>query len=439
MMFNKRLKQELAVIGEKLSINEQVIESLDSEMLTLNLDPQGRVIYANDNFKREMHYGGDQLIGRALVDLVPSDARGTEHFKRMKTALHSGAHWAGALQLTRGDNADAWLRAIVQPVRNSQGKILHCSVYANDLTRTIDTSREHENLIDALQRSTAVIEFNLDGTVITANDRFLSGMGYRLEQVKGKHHRMFCEPDEAQSSQYEAFWDTLRRGEFVANRFKRVDSAGRLVWLEASYNPIADVHNRLYKVVKFATVITDQVNRELAVAEAADIAYSTSEDTDAAARRGSTVVQETVEVMRQLAAQMQAAADGIAALDKQSQVIGTIIKSISSIADQTNLLALNAAIEAARAGEQGRGFAVVADEVRQLASRTSTATEEIVAVVLQNQKLAEEAVQVIEQGKRQAEQGLGLAAQSGAVIAEIQDGAQKVVSAVGQFSSQLSH
>ncbi|WP_457363766.1 methyl-accepting chemotaxis protein [Pseudomonas sp. TE3610] len=186
-------------------------------------------------------------------------------------------------------------------------------------------------------------------------------------------------------------------------------------------------------------MITDQVNRELAVAEAADIAYSTSEDTDAAARRGSTVVQETVEVMRQLAAQMQAAADGIAALDKQSQVIGTIIKSISSIADQTNLLALNAAIEAARAGEQGRGFAVVADEVRQLASRTSTATEEIVAVVLQNQKLAEEAVQVIEQGKRQAEQGLGLAAQSGAVIAEIQDGAQKVVSAVGQFSSQLTH
>ncbi|WP_425331966.1 methyl-accepting chemotaxis protein [Pseudomonas eucalypticola] len=199
------------------------------------------------------------------------------------------------------------------------------------------------------------------------------------------------------------------------------------------------MHNRLYKVVKFATVITDQVNREQAVADAADIAYSTSEDTDAAARRGSRVVQETVDVMRQLAAQMEKAAEGIAALDKQSQVIGTIINSISSIADQTNLLALNAAIEAARAGEQGRGFAVVADEVRQLASRTSQATEEIVAVVSRNQTLAEEAVQVIEQGKRQAEQGLDLAAQSGAVIAEIQEGAQKVVDAVGQFSNQLSH
>ncbi|XOV43618.1 PAS domain-containing methyl-accepting chemotaxis protein [Pseudomonas sp. App30] len=438
-MFNKRLKEESARLREKLSSMEQVQRSLDSEMLVLTLDPQGRILYTNANFDKELGHRSEQLTGRALVDLVPSDARATDHFSRMKAAIQAGAHWAGALQLMRGDGGEAWLRAIVQPVRDSDGKVIHCSVYANDLTRTIETSREHQNLIDALQRSTAVIEFDLDGNVQTANSRFLSGMGYRLEQVQGKHHRMFCSAEEANSAQYQAFWDTLRRGEFVADRFKRLDSAGRVVWLEASYNPIADVQGRLYKVVKFATVITDLVNREQAVAQAADIAYTTSEDTDAAARRGSGVVQDTVEVMRQLAAQMQAAADGIAALDQQSQVIGTIIKSISSIADQTNLLALNAAIEAARAGEQGRGFAVVADEVRQLASRTSTATDEIVTVVLQNQKLAADAVQVIEQGKRQAEQGLALAAQSGEVIAEIQDGARKVVDAVGQFSSQLSH
>ncbi|WP_425274886.1 methyl-accepting chemotaxis protein [Pseudomonas aegrilactucae] len=185
-------------------------------------------------------------------------------------------------------------------------------------------------------------------------------------------------------------------------------------------------------------MITDQVNRELAVSQAADIAYTTSQQTDASARRGSSVVQETVSVMRALAVQMESAVEGIAALDEQSQIVGSIVKSIGGIADQTNLLALNAAIEAARAGEQGRGFAVVADEVRQLASRTTKATEEIVGVVLQNQKLAQEAVHIIEQGKQRAEQGLELSAQAGAVILEIQEGAQKVVSAVGQFSNKLS-
>jgi methyl-accepting chemotaxis protein len=135
---------------------------------------------------------------------------------------------------------------------------------------------------------------------------------------------------------------------------------------------------------------------------------------------------------------MELAVDGIGALDKQSQVIGSIISAISSIADQTNLLALNAAIEAARAGEQGRGFAVVADEVRQLASRTSKATAEIVDVVQKNQKLAEQAVGVIEHGKKQAEQGLELSGQAGEVIIEIQDGAKQVVNAVGQFANQVS-
>ena len=219
---------------------------------------------------------------------------------------------------------------------------------------------------------------------------------------------------------------------FKANR------RGRMVWLEASYNPITDAHGRLYKVVKFATVITDQVNRENAVAEAANIAFSTSQQTDSSAQKGAAVVKQTVDVIRELAEHMEQAADRIGALDKQSQLIGSIIQAISSIADQTNLLALNAAIEAARAGEQGRGFAVVADEVRQLASRTSKATEEIVGVVKQNQLLAEQAVNVIMSGKQQAQQGLDLAGEAGTVILEIQDGARRVVGAVGQFANHLT-
>ena len=437
-MFNTRLKQELTALREELSSLLQVKESLESEMLCLTLDPEGRVEWANANFLQELAYSLGEIVGRAIEDLVPAHVRQDPFQLRFKHALARGEHFAGAVRLMRGNGKEAWLRSIVQPVRSSEGRIKQFSMFSSDLTRTIESSREHENLITALMRSTALIEFDLEGHVLTANDRFLGAMGYSLAQIEGKHHRMFCEPQEYNSAEYQQFWKRLNAGEFVAGRFKRVDSHGRVVWLEASYNPVLDANERLYKVVKFATVITDQVNREQAVAEAANIAYSTSLQTDDSAQRGTTVVTQAVDVMRDLAQHMQQAGEGIEALNAQSQVIGSIVKTISGIAEQTNLLALNAAIEAARAGEQGRGFAVVADEVRQLASRTSKATEEIVGVVRQNQDMARDAVALMADGRAQAEQGLALAAEAGTVIVEIQDGAQKVVSAVGQFANQLS-
>jgi len=437
-MFNKRLKQELSALREELSSLQQVKESLESEMLVLNLDIDGRVLSVNQNFLGEMHYKSDELIGRHVEEIVPDHLRNDPFQLRFNTALSRGEHFAGAVRLLRGTGQEAWLRSIVQPVRSADGRIKHFSIFSSDLTRTIEASREHENLIGALVRSTAVIEFDLNGNVLTANERFLSGMGFSLAQIKGKHHRTFCLPEEYNSAEYQNFWRRLNAGEFVADRFKRIDSHGRTVWLEASYNPVRDANNNLYKVVKFATVITDQVNQEQAVAEAANIAYSTSQQTDQSAQRGNAVVTQAVDVMRDLARHMQTAGDGIEALNEQSLVIGSIVKTISGIAEQTNLLALNAAIEAARAGEQGRGFAVVADEVRQLASRTSQATDEIVLVVRQNQDMARNAVALVADGKLQAEQGLALAAEAGSVIVEIQDGAQKVVNAVGQFANQLA-
>ncbi len=436
-MFNNKLKQEIRQLREELMIIDQIKSSLDSEMLVLQLDPAGRIELVNGNFETEMLYRADQLHGRNIDDIVPAHVKSLDFHQRMKNAISRGEHFNGAFRLLRGDGQEAWLRSILQPVKGSDGRIKYFTLHSSDLTRTIVTSREHESLIKALMRSTAVIEFDLDGMILTANERFLSAVGYRLDQIRGKHHRMFCEPAEVNSPAYQAFRDKLRRGEYIAERFRRIDAHGRVIWLEASYNPIFNAHDELYKVVKFATVITDQVNQEQAVAQAADVAYNTSRETDTSARRATEVVGQSVSVMRGLEASMLQAAEGIQALDTQSRVIGSIIKTISDIAGQTNLLALNAAIEAARAGEQGRGFAVVADEVRQLASRTSTATEEIARVVQQNEQLAQAAVSIIDTSKRQAEEGRALADQTGNVIEEIQEGARRVVDVVGQFSSRL--
>lgn len=436
-MFNNKLKEELAELREELASLRQIRDSIYSEMLVIEIDPNGTIRHANDDFLREMHYERSTLLGRALESLIPTSFHTEPNYQNLQQALRQRKHLNGAFRLLRGNGQEAWLRAVWQPVLNSRGELLYFACFATDLTRTITTSREHEGLIDALLRSTAVIEFNLAGEVLTANQRFLDGMGYRLEQIKGKHHRQFCEPEEYNSHGYHDFWARLNRGEYVAGRFKRIDSAGRTVWLEASYNPIVDNHNKLYKVVKFASVITEQVNQEEAVANAANMAYSISQQTDASANKGASVVSQTVAVMQRIARQMQDASEGIEALDKQSQLISTIMQTIRGIAEQTNLLALNAAIEAARAGDQGRGFAVVADEVRQLAGRTSQATEEIVDVVQRNQSLAQQAVSSMASSRQQAEQGLNLANEAGTVIVEIQEGAKQVVQAVEQFANQL--
>lgn len=289
-MFNSKLKKEILQLREDLLSMEQVKSSLDSEMLVLHLDPQGRIESVNSNFEKEMLYDSSQLVGRNIEEIVPPHVKQLDFYTKMRGAITRGEHLNGAFRLLRGNGEEAWLRSILQPVKNSAGRLQYFTLHSSDLTRTIETSREHESLINALMRSTAVIEFNLDGEVLTANDRFLQTMGYTLEKLRGKHHRVFCTPEDYNSPDYQAFWDKLRRGEFIVDRFKRIDAHGREVWLEASYNPIIDAHDVLYKVVKFATVITDQVKQEQAVAEAANIAYETSQQTDASAQKGAEVV-----------------------------------------------------------------------------------------------------------------------------------------------------
>lgn len=437
MFFTQPLKERIAQLEDELFRVSQVKDTLDNRMFTLELDREGRITFANTQVLAELGFTEAQLIGKPLLDLVPSSAKDAKHYLHFKRAILDKSAWVGAVQLLNAQDQHVWLRAFFHPILNKQHGFEKFDLHASVLTRTIETSRENKDLVKAINRSMAVIEFDLEGHVLKANEQFLAGVGYTKDEIIGKHHRMFCEPAEANSTGYAEFWHKLQKGQFISSRFKRVNKFGEPIWLEATYNPVFNEQDVLYKVVKFATVITEQVNLEMAVSQAADIAYGTSTETDKAAKQGATVLDEMVHVMDDLAKQMEQAAAEMAELDKQSQHIAAIVQSISSIADQTNLLALNAAIEAARAGEQGRGFAVVADEVRQLALRTSNSTVEIVDVVKQNRSLTKHTVEVIELGKTKAELGFNLASESGNVMSDIQHGAQKVVDAVGQFSQKI--
>ncbi|MBD0786334.1 PAS domain-containing methyl-accepting chemotaxis protein [Vibrio sp. Y2-5] len=437
MFFNKSLQQENQKLKENLYSLEQVRESLDEDMLRLTLDPQGNILSVNANFEQELGIKSSTVSGSHLTTLVPEKAKQSTHFKALKSALDGKKHWNGAFQIAKANRQEAWLRIILQPIFDTQRNLLRFAVYATELTRTISTSREHEDMLKAINRSMAVIEFSIDGNVLRANENFLKTMGYSNEQLVGKHHRIFCEDTEVNSKEYADFWKKLGRGQFVSDRFKRIDSYGHVVWLEASYNPIHDDSGQLYKVVKFATVITEQVHQEMAAQEAAQIAFKVSEETGQQTIQGQEMITNIIAKMDNLVQQMKQASKDIEALNEHSKNISDLVGNISGIADQTNLLALNAAIEAARAGEQGRGFAVVADEVRQLASRTNTTTEEIVTVVDENMNLTAKAVELINACQSQAGEALDLSTQAGQVIEQVEQGAIRVVDAVRQFNQQL--
>ena len=434
---NKQLLEENARLKKELEAYKTVQEELREEMLFIELSHDGRIQGGNALCLEATGYQLGDISGKTLESLIPQKSLKKQDAQNMLKAIKNHRHWHGAINFLNAKGEEMWVRGIVQPVDDANGNISHIAFYMAEQTRNITLSNELMDMISALHRSSAVIEFKLDGTIITANDNFLAGMGYSLDQIVGKHHRIFCTEKEAASAEYKQFWQDLAAGKLASGRFQRVDSQGNSVWLEASYNPIRDEDGTVYKVAKFATVITEQMEREFAISEAANVAFNISENTGEQAKKGSEILDSTERTMNELVQRMGEASSGIKDLDEQSQKVADLVKSISGIADQTNLLALNAAIEAARAGDQGRGFAVVADEVRQLASNTSSATEEIVNVVNENRKLTENAVQLIEAGQEKAREALDYSTESGKAMSEIQKGANEVVNAIGQFTKRL--
>jgi methyl-accepting chemotaxis protein len=237
--------------------------------------------------------------------------------------------------------------------------------------------QECRSQLDAIRRSQAVIEFNMDGTVITANDNFLKAMGYRLEEIVDQHHRMFVGPEERMGDGYRQFWQTLNNGQFHEGRFRRFRKNGNEVWIQAMYYPVTDSSGKPVKIVKFASDITDQVMLQrkteaaaVAVFESIDQMSHTISEIAGHANRSVMQAEKTSEAV-------EYTAQSVKKLDESSCEIEKVVELIRRLAAQTNLLALNATIESARAGEAGRGFAVVANEVKELAKQTAEATQHI--------------------------------------------------------------
>ncbi len=415
-----------------------LVTAIDNAYAYIEFDLEGRVLTANANFLKALgNYSLDEIKGKHHRMFVDQNFSNSNEYAKFWSDLKAGAIQNNSYKRIAKDGREIWIQAIYAPVKDEMGRIFKFVKIATDITEEKNKALEASAKIEAIGKAQAVIEFNLDGTIITANENFLKTLGYDLNEIKSRHHKMFCEPDYVNSQQYRYFWDKLNRGEFDTGEYKRIGKNGKQVWIQASYNPIMDANGKPYKVVKYATDITTVKNMIQSIEETAKVLAGASTELTATATEMSatanrtnkeslsastaaeqisagitavaTNTEEMVASIKEIARStsessemakttMQRARETnqtITQLGISSQEIGDVIKVINSIAQQTNLLALNATIEAARAGEAGRGFAVVANEVKELAKQTAKATHEITNKIGAIQKDTQGAVDAI--------------------------------------------
>ncbi|MGA2292735.1 methyl-accepting chemotaxis protein [Bradyrhizobium sp.] len=347
-------------------------------VVEFNLDTT--IVTANDIFLKSLGYTLAEIQGKHHSMFVEPAMRDSAGYREFWASLNRGEYQAAEYKRLGKAGKEVWILATYNPILDERGKPFRIVKFATDVTEQKLKTADFEGQLAAIGKSQAVIEFTMDGTILTANDNFLKALGYSLGEIKGKHHRIFVDPAERDGAAYRDFWTQLQRGQYAAAEFKRIGKDGRDVWIQASYNPILDLNGRPFKVVKYATDTTAQV---IARRKSENVRYmmesvaAGADDLKVSVRNISDAMIKSRDTASTAVLQVDNADQQAQRLTAAASAMGGIVELIGSITGQINLLALNATIESARAGEAGRGFAVVASEVKNLANQAKQATDKV--------------------------------------------------------------
>jgi methyl-accepting chemotaxis protein len=458
---------------------EAKLKALNVSTAVIEFRLDGTILDANDNFLRALGYTLAEIKGRHHRMFVESAYGASAEYRQFWAALGRGEYQSGEYKRLGKGGREVWIQASYNPILGRNGKPWKVVKFATDVTEQKRKAADYQGQIEAISKSQAVIEFTLDGKILAANANFLAALGYALEEVEGRHHGMFVDDAYRAGAEYKSFWERLGRGEYQAGEYRRIGKGGREVWIQASYNPILDPGGRPFKVVKYATDITREVQdrmRRASVGKSVDasldeIAHSlaaakervesavvastqTSANVQAVASGAEELVSSVAEISRQTVDASRISTQAVEEAERSGQIvrslvaaaerIGEVVKLITDIAGQTNLLALNATIEAARAGEAGKGFAVVASEVKNLANETAKATEEITAQIAEVQSASAQAAEAIGAIggtiKKIAEISAAIAGateEQNAVVRDISTNMQTAAGGVGSISRSM--
>lgn len=361
----------------KLQELEAIVTAIGKSQAIIEFALDGTILTANNHFLTALGYDLAEIQGKHHSMFVDPAQRDGREYREFWERLRNGLYQAAEYKRIGKGGKEVWIQATYNPIVDGQGKPFKVIKFATDVTQQKLANASYEGQINAIGKSQAIIEFGLDGIILGANDNFLGAMGYTLGEIQGKHHGMFVTEAFRASNEYRDFWDALRQGRYQAAEYKRIGKGGREVTIQASYNPILGLDGRPCKVIKFATDVTKQVTARNKIRVLLQTIASGSEELNASVKEIADSMVKSKGSADVAAHEVESADGATKKLTEVAKSMDGVVATISGITEQINLLALNATIEAARAGEVGRGFSVVAAEVKALAGQAKKATEQI--------------------------------------------------------------